>query len=222
MKNPAKIAFLGDSVTEGCFELYPCSYGFDTVRRPEDGYVHKTLLRLNRAGASPIAAGINFGQSGLSTLRALACLSDVADCHPDLAVVCFGLNDIFHPEERFAPALDEMLTKLRQIAAHLVLITPNRMNTYLHPKTLPAAYKVAERTMCAQTNGTFDRMMDTARAAASSVGARLCDIYADWTEEYKNGVDITEKLANFINHPTPLMHDRIADKLYPVLSEYLF
>ena len=37
-ETPKKIVFFGDSVTEGCFELYPASYGFDTVRRPEKAY----------------------------------------------------------------------------------------------------------------------------------------------------------------------------------------
>ena len=48
-----KLAFIGDSITEGCFEFYPCSYGFETVRRPEDGYAEKTVKALRKNTESP-------------------------------------------------------------------------------------------------------------------------------------------------------------------------
>ena len=51
MKKSTKIAFFGDSVTEGCFEIYPCSYGFETVKRPEDGDAVKTIKALRQKPA---------------------------------------------------------------------------------------------------------------------------------------------------------------------------
>ena len=48
-----KLAFIGDSITEGCFEFYPCSYGFETVRRPEDGYAEKTVKALRKKYGEP-------------------------------------------------------------------------------------------------------------------------------------------------------------------------
>ena len=44
-----KIVFLGDSITEGCFELFQTETGFDTVRDPERGYVSILRRRLQQA-----------------------------------------------------------------------------------------------------------------------------------------------------------------------------
>ena len=44
-----RIAFLGDSITEGCFAFYPTSYGLDTYRQPEDCYVTKVAKALPQA-----------------------------------------------------------------------------------------------------------------------------------------------------------------------------
>ena len=43
-KAPVTIAFLGDSVTQGCFEVYETGNGgLDTVYEPESGYPAKTV-----------------------------------------------------------------------------------------------------------------------------------------------------------------------------------
>ncbi len=42
-KPPVTLAFLGDSVTQGCFEVYETGGGgLDTVYDPENNYAHKT------------------------------------------------------------------------------------------------------------------------------------------------------------------------------------
>ena len=97
-------------------------------------------------------------------------------------------------------------------------MTPNMMNTYLHPQTLPCARKVAEKTMAAQTDGKFDRMMERAKLLCTENGIVLCDAYAHWKAMYASGIDTTELLVNRINHPTAEMHDVFAQMLTNVLE----
>ena len=212
MKQYQKIAFLGDSVTEGCFELYPTDYGFDTVRRPEDGYVQKTVSLLAAAyGNAPDFR--NFGKSGASTFGGMTQVDEAIAYQPDLAVACFGLNNVTQPEERFFAALDELLSRLCAAVPDVIYLTPNRMNTYLHPNLGEYARKLAVATAEAQTSGKFDRMMEEARRIALRHGATVCDGYALWCEMAKS-VDVTDKLlVNYINHPTAEMHDKTASLL---------
>ena len=207
--------FFGDSVTEGCFELYPTSYGFDTVRRPE--YAYPTLLEPVLREKYGEVRTVNAGLSGDNAHRALERLDrDVLSCHPDTVVVCFGLNDVFHPLERFSAALDAMFSRLRQYAA-VVFVTPNMLNTYLHPATLPCSEKIARKTLEFQVSGVFDRYIDAARTAARAAHIPVCDLYAYWQSLAAAGTDTTVLLSNYINPPTPAMHRVLADRLAPML-----
>lgn len=83
-----KIAFFGDSVTQGCFE---------GDWNPEDlQYVYHTrfckMLRKKYPNAQieAINAGIGGNTSGMGLYRIQ---KDVLDHKPDFCVVCFGIND---------------------------------------------------------------------------------------------------------------------------------
>lgn len=83
-----RIAFFGDSITEGCFEG-------DAM--PEDQqYVYHTrfcqMLRKKYPNAQieTINAGIGGNTSGMGLFRIQ---KDVLDKKPDFCVVCFGIND---------------------------------------------------------------------------------------------------------------------------------
>ncbi|MEA4823198.1 MAG: SGNH/GDSL hydrolase family protein [Clostridiaceae bacterium] len=207
--------FFGDSVTEGCFGLYPTSYGFDTYRDPAAVY-HAQLAPMLRAKYGDIAV-INAGVSGDNAHHALERLDrDVLAYHPDTVVVCFGLNDVFHPLDRYEAALAEIFSRLSGVR-QVIFATPNMLNTYLHPETLPSAVKIAQKTLEFQTDGTFDRYMDTARRTAAQAHVPICDMYAYWKSLNAAGEDITILLSNYINHPTPAMHRIFAEKLLPML-----
>lgn len=64
--NSLKNSFFGDSVTEGCFELYPTSYGFDTVRHPDKAYPSLVTHVLKEKYGENIIS-INAGLSGDSS-----------------------------------------------------------------------------------------------------------------------------------------------------------
>lgn len=217
-KSNIKLAFLGDSITEGCFEFYPCSYGFETVRRPEDGYAWKTVKALREKHGEPAIIYWNFAKSGYNAHTALPLSHDLIQTHPDIAVVCFGLNDALHPEDRFQAALGTLFERLISAVPHVVFVTPNMMNTYLHPDTLPCAQKLAEKTMAAQTSGKFDRMMETAKTLCHEYGISLCDVYSHWKHLDTIGTDTTALLINRINHPVADMHDKTAAMLLEILE----
>ncbi|MGI6336462.1 MAG: SGNH/GDSL hydrolase family protein [Eubacteriales bacterium] len=207
--------FFGDSVTEGCFELYPTSCGFDTYRRPELVYHH--LLKEPLAEKYGDVEIVNAGISGDNSHHALERIdTDVLAKKPDAVVVCFGLNDCFHPLQRYEASLDEIFRRLRDVP-RVIFLTPNMFNTYIHPDTLPESLKVANTTMKYQLDGTFDRYIDTARAVCKKHGVTVCDAYAEWKRRYAQGEDMTAQLANLINHPNAAMHRLFADMLLPLL-----
>lgn len=220
METPAvKLAFLGDSITEGCFEFYPCSYGFETVRCPEDGYAWKTVQALRKKYGEPAIEYQNYAKSGYNAYTSLPLANELIQSHPDIAIVCFGLNDALHPEERFEAALENLFQKLCSTVQKTIFVTPNMMNTYLHPQTLPCARKLAEKTMTAQTSGKFDHMIESAKRLCHKYGVIPCDVYSYWKRLYTAGTDVTELLVNRINHPTVPMHDIAAEILTEIIDQ---
>ena len=87
-QEPVRIAFFGDSVTQGCFEGDPM---------PEDvPYVYSSrfcrMLQNQYPGAEIelINAGVGGDSSGMGLFRIQ---KDVIEKNPDLCIVCFGIND---------------------------------------------------------------------------------------------------------------------------------
>lgn len=139
--------------------------------------------------------------SGLQRLE-----RDVLAYHPDLTVVCFGLNDACRgdeTQEEYASALDGIFTKLKEAGSEIIFMTPNMMNTRLSEKlTVPEIRAVAEDTLKIQLDGRLERYLDAAREVCTRQGAAVCDCYAKWKLLSQNGVDTTALLANGINHPS--------------------
>lgn len=217
MNEPIKIAFLGDSVTEGCFELYPTSYGFDTVRRPDDGYVNKTIKALRKKYGEQAITYQNFGESGMSAYAATAQAERAVLYAPHIAVLSFGLNDAFHPEERYHTSLERLLERLTGAVPTVIFLTPNMMCESLAPDLLPEATKAAKTAMDAQISGKFDRMVADAIELCREYGVPVCHIYAKWKSLAEDG-DLSSLLINRINHPTAQMHDMTAAMLLPLLE----
>ena len=183
---PVAIAFLGDSVTQGCFEVYLTSEGaVQTVFEPESGYAAdvRKLFALLYPGV-PVQF-INAGISGDNAPSGLQRLErDVLAYHPDLTVVCFGLNDACRgdeTQEEYASALDGIFTKLKEAGSEIIFMTPNMMNTRLSEKlTVPEIRAVAEDTLKIQLDGRLERYLDAAREVCTRQGAAVCDCYAKW------------------------------------------
>ena len=89
------IAFLGDSVTQGCFECYRLSEGDIQTIFDKDHAYHRYIDRILSMLYPNVPLNIiNAGISGDNAAGGLERLSRDVLCHkPDLTVVCFGLND---------------------------------------------------------------------------------------------------------------------------------
>ena len=210
--DPVRIAFLGDSVTQGCFEIYRTGEAsVETVFEPENAY--SACLRKIFAAVCPRVpvAVLNCGISGDNAPHGLQRLEkDVLSCNPDLVVVCFGLNDSgAGPDglERYAAALRGILARLREEGIDAVLMTPNMMCTGVSPHlTDDLSRQIAENCARVQNEGMLERYLDAAKAVCAAEGVTVCDCYAKWKVLAASGADVTELLSNKINHPTREMN----------------
>ena len=128
------IAFLGDSVTQGCFEIYNKNDGnIETVFDKKNAY-HKYLddiLSLLFPG-SPVNI-INAGISGdRAPLGAERLERDVLAHNPDLTVVCYGLNDNSWGLEHlnlYTDSLDNIFSRLKEAGSEVIFLTPSMQYT---------------------------------------------------------------------------------------------
>ena len=219
------IAFLGDSVTQGCFEIYKKENNqIETVfdqRHSYERYVFDILAML-----FPNVT-VNIINAGISGDRATVGLDrigrDVLRHQPDLTVVCYGLNDCSTKEnsvEKYVTALEAIFEQLRVANSEIIFMTPNMMNTKISPHlTDPDFIEIAKKCADMQNSGCFDAHIDAARALCRRLGIRICDCYAIWKQFSQNGVNVTELLANKINHPTREMNQLFAYELVKVMLE---
>ena len=213
------IAFLGDSVTQGCFEVYYKNDGnLEAVFDKSHAY-HKYLYDILTVlfPEAPVNI-INAGISGDNAPRGAERLErDVLSHHPDLTVVCFGLNDCGKEWEgipRYTAALRDIFTRLKAAGSEVIFMTPNMMNTEVSCHTpgedlRKFAGKIAER----QNAGVLDAYVDAAKKVAEELEIPVCDVYAKWKRMAALGVDTTDLLSNYINHPTREMNRLFAYSL---------
>lgn len=212
------IAFLGDSVTEGCFELIPRNdEGFNNVFDGESAYHKKVADILNVLFPNVLLNIINAGIAGTGAPYGLSRLErDVISKNPDLTVVCFGLNDCGKEDEGLSEYIDslrEIFRRLKAAGSEVIFMTPcmlaARVSETIHPSFIELAGKLADR----QNRGVLDRYMDAAKALCAEEGVPVCDTYAKWKRMAELGVDTTELLSNKLNHPTREMHNLFAYSL---------
>lgn len=206
------IAFLGDSVTQGCFEVYKTASGGIETIFDKNGAYHSYLDQIFSVLYPNVPTNIiNAGVSGGNAVHALERLErDVIRHQPDLTVVCFGLNDCGNGLEgigTYTDALEAIFTKLQEAGSEVIFMTPNMMNTYVSVHLTDEYVRdVAERIGQNQLNGTLDKYLEAAVAVCKKCGVKVCDCYAKWKRLAKNGVDTTALLSNHINHPTRQMN----------------
>ena len=213
------IAFFGDSVTQGCFEIFQKDDGgIETIFEQHENYGHALSKIL--AELYPIAPVqiINAGMSGDNAPHAFKRLErDVLRFSPDLTVVCFGLNDCTVGMEflpKYVQALEDIFRKLKEAGSEIIFMTPNMMNTHVscHIKE-DWAREYAQRNAAVQNSGTLDAFLDAAKALCQKESIPVCDCYAIWKKLSANGVDTDELLSNRINHPSRRMHWLFATEL---------
>ena len=202
------IAFLGDSVTQGCFELYIKADGnLETVFDKEHSYPVLLSKIFNVLYPTVPINMINAGISGDQAPGALKRLARDVICHcPDLAVVCLGLNDCglgLDNLKNYTSSLDAIFKRLNEANIETIFMTPNMMNTSVSDHIENERIRrFAAAKMQQQEEGVLDAFVDGAKQVCAENNIRVCDCYTKWKTMYKNGVDVTELLSNKINHPT--------------------
>lgn len=211
-KPAVTIAFLGDSVTQGCFDVYLQKTGdIETYFDQENGY-HRCLAKLLAMLYPSVPFNmINAGISGNRASHGLQRLErDVLSHDPDLVVVCFGLNDSGDGADRvvdYTNALREIFTRLHDAGKEVIFMTPNMTCTQVSDHICNDVIRqCADRQSHIQNEGVLDLYMNEARKICRENDVPICDCYAKWQRLYQNGVNITELLANKCNHPTKEMN----------------
>lgn len=224
LNNPLPvIAFIGDSVTQGCFEcFFNENNQIDTVFRPHLAYSRLVADKLTaiyeRVPPVIINAGIS-GDTAWGISQRLA--RDVLPFNPDLTVVSCGLNDCNVGNfEVFTESLKKVFTDLKNAGSEVIFLTENMMCTYVSNEISDERLRaIAERSMNKQNGGEMDKFVQGAISVANECGVKVCDCYAKWKEMAENGVDTTALLVNGINHPTAQMHDLFAEELVKIILE---
>lgn len=222
---PVTIAFLGDSVTQGCFECYfDQNNNIQTVFDAESAYPTRVKEILNILYPSVQINLINSGISGDSANGGNKRFErDIAPYSPDLVVVAFGLNDSGNGKayaEEYAKQLKEIFLKVKAIGAECIFIFQNMMNTKVscHLKET-REQDLAKALANIQNDGVLDVYYTAAKEAAKECDVKFCDIYNSWKQMYKYGVDITELLANKYNHPIKKLHYYTAMKVVETMFD---
>lgn len=218
-RKPITLAFLGDSVTQGCFDCYePVPGGMETDFFPGQAYCEKVKKILNKLYPSVPIAVINAGISGGNARTGLNRLErDVLSYAPDLVVVCFGLNDSGDGEKGvsgYRSALDRIFSEINRFGAECIYMTPNTMNYNVSPKLKVEAFKgFAEDFASRMKSGLLDKYIEAGISAAKENKVTVCDCYSLWKKLSDCGVNVTELLANKLNHPDSDMHYLFAYEL---------
>ena len=218
------IAFLGDSVTQGCFEFCKKNKDVYTVFDKNSAY-HNYIAKIFSILFPTVPVNIiNAGISGGTCKHGLERIErDVLQHNPDLTVVCFGLNDVkegIAGLKEYTSALEKIFCKLKQAGSEIIFMTPNMMNTnispYLEKKEYISIAKVCKKIQC---EGVMDAYMEAAKDICYKNNVVVCDCYSKWKVMKEIGIDTTELLANKINHPTREMNWLFAIMLVDIMIE---
>jgi len=138
---PVTIGFLGDSVTNGCFEVPPATTddgakGYDVVFDPENGYPAKVRKILTMLYPEAQINIINAGISGSGAPNGLErMVRDLLPYRPDLTIVYFGLNDCCMGEsglQKYQDALIVIIKRLQEAGSEVIVMTPQPVCTRVH------------------------------------------------------------------------------------------
>ena len=200
--------FLGDSVTQGCFEVYNTADGNLGCFYDADAVYHRRFAQILAMLYPDVPVGIiNAGVSGDNAAGGLARLKrDVLSHLPDLCVVCFGLNDAcagLGGISSFTSSLEKIFTELRAASVQTIFLTPNLRCLCVSDHAVGTTSRMLAASFAEADNaGILDSYIEAACTLCKRLGIKICDNYKIWKLLEANGVDTTELLSNHLNHPT--------------------
>ncbi len=207
-EGPITIVAFGDSVTHGALRG---EINYETV------YWNRLRKKLNQVRDYVPVNVINAGIGGITAQASVERMDrQVLAHHPDLIIVCFGLNDINGELDTYLSALRTIFTKGRESGADVIFMTPNMLNTYVAEDTVQGYEDYAGITAQYQNSGRMDLYMESAVKLAGEMKIPVCDCYQKW-KELAATQDTTKLLVNRINHPQPEMHELFAQSLFEMI-----
>ena len=216
---PVTIAFIGDSITQGCFEVYfKNQTDIETVYEYANAFPTRFREMLALLYPNVQVNVINSGVSGDNVQGGLKRLQrDVLKYEPDLVVVGFGANDCGAGEkgvELYGKNLREMFQKIKATGAEVIYIMEGPLCVSTSPHITDDRFiPLAESFSRLENTGVLQSYFERGREVAAEEGVKVCDIYSTWKKLQDGGVDITELLANKLNHPIRELHYYIATKI---------
>ena len=222
---PIVIGFIGDSVTQGCFEIYHTKEDhIATVYNAQEGYHHKLQQLFDTVFPPATVSILNAGISGDNASSGAKRVGrDIIARKPDICVVSFGLNDSgkgVDGIDAYRTALGSIFTQLKEENIETIFMTPNMMATYLAKEGLDERWREALADIPQrQISGTMDRYMDAAREVCAEHGVTVCDCYRRWQKMHEAGADITRLLSNRLNHPIGDLHWLFAWSLFETMMD---
>jgi acyl-CoA thioesterase-1 len=194
---PLTICVAGDSISEG----YNAS-GFTGAPPFQPPYASLVAAGVEYASGSRVTLH-NFATAGWTSDDGVADVERIAEAHPDLTIVAFGMNDAGYAE---APAFADNISAIRAAilagspGCEFVLVSPMLPN----PRW---SYPVMER---------FPAYRD-ALAALCTSGTALADVTGVWMHMLarKSVHDLT---GNGINHPNDFGHRVYAQVILAALA----
>ena len=120
--------------------------------------------------------------------------------------------------EDYLSALKVIFEKCASPDRDVIFMTPNMLNTRVADDTEEQYMAYAAVTAEYQNGGRMDRYMESAVSLAHEMGVKVCDCYAEW-KKIAEREDVTNLLANRINHPTREMHALFADMLFDIIFD---
>ena len=208
-QGPITIVAFGDSITHGAVGENEIDY--------ESVYWNRLKRKINAVRSYVPVNVINAGIGGTTAKRSLERMEmQVFSHHPDLVIVCFGLNDVNGSLDDYLGALQIIFQRCKKQQVDTIFMTPNMLNTYVAEDTAEHLVNYAGRTSEMQNRGRMDAYMQDAVKLAKDMEIEVCDCYRHW-KKLSETQDITKLLANRINHPIREMHELFAQSLFEII-----
>ena len=173
---PAKIVFLGDSITQQAEDF-------------EDGFI--SLIRQNLVQDKFELVGKGIGGNKVSDLLTRY-KSDVIDLNPDIVFIYIGINDVWHKYDfgtgsdidLYEKGLRTIISDIKSLGSKIVLCTPTVIGENTGDFVLGNQFKDVE-TM-EKMNGDLDTFSEVVRKLSNEYGTELLDlrkIFMDYLAE---------------------------------------
>ena len=208
---PAKIVFLGDSITQQAEDF-------------EDGFI--SLIRQNLVQDKFELVGKGIGGNKVSDLLTRY-KSDVIDLNPDIVFIYIGINDVWHKYDfgtgsdidLYEKGLRTIISDIKSLGSKIVLCTPTVIGENTGDFELGNQFKNVE-TM-EKMNGDLDTFSEVVRKLSNEYETELLDlrkIFMDYLAENNINNDAAGILTTDGVHLNEQGNKLIADQMIKFIN----